>query len=601
MPYQYKPHSHVKIWLTNNRDVFMIFENQTRLIAMREQNPKDPIHLIYDSSLLSEQALAELMEFCKENTITPVDADGFKDQLQSEDERTLFDLYKDEISHLKEGGNLGVASDILRWLSPSYRLGSYTDLDVPLNTGALPEEVTVDAPLLLNIGSLKLLGTKEMVLTLNEYIAVVDEEKAKKQIEQIHRGLIRKLQHYSSDYIQKTEQMLSQGSFLNRILMGYMKNRAEALYIQKSTELEPANGIHTSRNLRAYVNEIMKDTNKYLDFKKQSADETKEEVIQRLRKELASQQTFSKWLFFRKEYYEARFALGQADEKFVKYLMQKERSLYLKSIVICTTGPIEVANSLYGTYVMKSREINKKVKPMTFSHYNLDAAFLSNNVVPLHENPLSMLKFLGADVGELNDSSWLEEGMALQETRQQKLLARQAALQEELPDTLKNMKTKIEAHIQKLKNESKSWFSFLWVSRREAKIAALTSVLQCFDANNTFDIRQFRSILANMDKKTVFSGFFTRITEQLIGQLNEICHEAIVLRAAKDKKLSGIAEAKKLAVVSPTVTEELDGYNPSMSYSCSRSYSNRFFGQPAGKASEASDAEEMDVRYTCGV
>jgi glucosyltransferase Lgt1/2/3 len=538
MSYQYKPHSHVKVWLTNNPQVFMNFENQTRLIEMREQNPKDPIHLIFDSSLLNSDALVEVREFCTENNITPVDADQFKNNLKSDKERQLFEFYKDEITHLKEGGNLGVASDILRWLSASYSLGSYTDLDVPLDTRTVPERVTVEAPLLLNIGSLKLLGTKEMLLTLNEYIAVVDEEAAKEQIERVQSGLIKKLGHYGSDYMQKTEAMLSQGSFLNRILIGYMKNRAEALYIQKSTELHPSNGIHTSRNLRAYVNEVMTNSEKYVNFKKESVNEPHEEVILRLRKELATQQSFSKWLFFRKDYHETRAVLAQTDDKLISYLMKKERSLYLKSIVICTTGPIEVANSLYDTYVMDFKEVNEKVRPSTFSHYELHNAFLSRNVIPLHEDPWSMLKFLGADVGELNDSSWLEEGMNLQQVRQVKLVEKQRQLVADLPFFLSTAKKDIESHLNKLEQEAEGWLGFWGRTRRDAKIAALKEVLGCFDEKNqSFDIAIFRQLSENMDKNTVFAGFFSRRTEDLFQSLEQLCHEAIVLRIAKGKKL----------------------------------------------------------------
>ena len=61
---------------------------------MREKNPQDKIHLVYDSSLLSMQARADLEEFCDENNISPVDADKFKEQLQTDAERTLYDFYK---------------------------------------------------------------------------------------------------------------------------------------------------------------------------------------------------------------------------------------------------------------------------------------------------------------------------------------------------------------------------------------------------------------------------------------------------------------------------------------------------------------------------
>lgn len=536
----------------------MNFENQTRLIEMRERNPKDPIHLVYDSSLLNAQALAELHEFCVENNITPVDADKFYDQLQSDKERILYKFYKDEVNNLNKGGNLGVASDILRWLSVSYRLGSYTDLDVPLDTRVTPKTVSVDSPLLLNIGSLKLLGTKEMLLTLNEYIAVVDEEAAKEQINKVHEGLIKKLTHYSSDYMQKTEVMLSQGSFLNRIFMGYMKNRAEALYIQKSTELELPNGDKSSRGLRAYVNEVMTSKEKYLDFKKQVPHETHNEIIKRLRKELQEQQSFSKWLFFRKDFHENKAILSQNDDVFLAYMMKKERSLYLKSIVICTTGPIEVANSLYNTYVMTSDQVNKTVKPSTFSHYGLHNAFLSRNVIPLHENPLSMMRFLGADVGELNDSSWLEEGMNLQQVRQKKLLEKQKQLTDLLPSQLLDAKHQIEQHLQKLEHESKGWFSFLGRSRRDSKITALKGVLACFDEqHHTFDVARFNLLSETLNRLKVFAGFFTRKTEQLIQNLEQLCHEAVVLRVVKGKKLSVGATKDSTSSMMDTLAKRL--------------------------------------------
>ena len=98
MPYKYNPHSHVKVWVSSNPSVFMNFENQTRLIAIREKNPRDVIHLVYDSTMLNKQALHDLDVFCKENNIIPVDADTFKDKLQSPQEQELYECYKDEIT-----------------------------------------------------------------------------------------------------------------------------------------------------------------------------------------------------------------------------------------------------------------------------------------------------------------------------------------------------------------------------------------------------------------------------------------------------------------------------------------------------------------------
>ena len=148
-------------------------------------------------------------------------------------------------------------------------------------------------------------------------------------------------------------------------------------------------------------------------------------MIARLRATFAAQLGFIKWFFFNKEYQNSQAALKQNDEGFLKYLMKKERSLYIKSIVICTTGPLVIAKSLFGDYVLTSAEFNEQATPMSFNHYYLKKAFQSQNSIPLHETVLGMLRFLGAADGDLNDSSWLEEGVTLQNEWQVKLEARQ--------------------------------------------------------------------------------------------------------------------------------------------------------------------------------
>lgn len=154
--YQYNPKLHVKIWLSNDPNVFINLENQIRLLEMREKNPKDTVHLVYDSTLLTHSSVQALHEFSKENDIILIDAHRIKDILELENEKKLYGFYNEEISNLNSGGNLGVASDILRWLSPIYKLGTYTDFDVPIDTANIPSTIPVDSPLLLNIGSLKI-------------------------------------------------------------------------------------------------------------------------------------------------------------------------------------------------------------------------------------------------------------------------------------------------------------------------------------------------------------------------------------------------------------------------------------------------------------
>jgi glucosyltransferase Lgt1/2/3 len=285
----------------------------------------------------------------------------------------------------------------------------------------------------------------------------------------------------------------------------------------------------------------MTNRDQYLDFHKTTPQETHAGVIKRLRTELKSQLGFVKWLFFRKNYYEVKKILAKDDDQFISYMMRVERSLYLKSIVICTTGPISVGKILFGNYVMSSDEINRSVRPYTFSHYGLQQGFLSRNVIPLHENPLRMLKYLGADVGELNDSSWLDEGISLQQKRAMVLLEKQRHLKAELPTTLMHLEKKIVEQVVRLQKESNGLFGFFGPSaRRDAKIEALQAILRCFHSESkTFDVAGLKDILSNnsFNWKQVFAGFFSRRTKNIIDELSLLCHNAVLLRVTIDKKL----------------------------------------------------------------
>jgi glucosyltransferase Lgt1/2/3 len=431
MSYTYNPHRHVKIWFSNNPNYFMNFENQMRLIELREQNFTDEIHLVFDSALLNPSAQERLNSFCTKHRITPIDAARFDMRTLTSREQELYTFYKDEITHLEEGGSLAVASDLLRWLKPVYSKGTYTDFDVPVDTSGLPEVIAVQTPLLLNIGSLHI-RNKETVLVNNDFIAVVDLEGAEEAIKKIQDGFIQVLGHYSNDFIERIEHELGEDNLINPYLLKVMRNRPEAIYIQRSiTQFHKAS---SSRELRGSIKEIMTNKQKYLHFSQLHAKESKHELLQRLRRELISQQSFIKWIFFRNEYLEAKSMLLLDDEAFIQARMKKERSLYLKSVVVCTTGPLSLSKVLFGGYVFDAHEFTRKIKPFSFNNYYLKKAFQSQNSIPLHENFFGMLHFLGAEEGRLNDSSWLEEGIRLQKCRELCLKDKQAALIKELQD-----------------------------------------------------------------------------------------------------------------------------------------------------------------------
>ncbi|MDR3442298.1 MAG: glycosyltransferase family 88 protein [Legionella sp.] len=531
MSYKYNPHQHVKIWLSNNPDIFINLENQIRLIQMREKNLNDVIHLIYDATLLSPTALAQLNVFCSENRIIPVNADSFKNLLKSDLEHQLFSFYQDEIQHLSEGGNLAVGSDILRWLSPVYSLGTYTDFDFPIDTSHLPALMEVKSPLLLNIGSLKM-GKKEFIFANNDYVAIIDEVAASEHIINVQRGIIDKLTCYQTDFMEKTRNDLGSG-FINRQLFKLMENRSEPAYITKSNEINKER--NSSRNFRNYIRQIMSDKTRFLIFNRKSEIETEAMIIKRLKDELQKQLNVIKYCFFSKEYAEIKQIVRQNDKVVLNYLMKKELNLYLKSIIVCTTGPIEIVNALFGAYVLNSKLFIQKIQPFSFNTYNLKKAFQSLNSIPLHENSFGMLRFLGVGEGEINDSSWLDSGRQLQEMRVKKLAVQQEELASNLPESFLQIKQEMEAHLNKQLNTP---YQVLFKTQEQTKL--LQELLQCFkQEENEFDAAEFKTVLlsTNLRQGSILSRLFFRKTKRLINDLESLSHRAILFSLTENRKV----------------------------------------------------------------
>lgn len=525
MSYQYNIHVHVKIWLSNNPNVFMNLENQIRLIEMRETNLEDIIHLVYESTLLQQQAIQELHLFCKENNIIAIDAHYIDSKLQTKQEKILYEFYKAEIYNLKTGGNLGVASDILRWLSPIYRYGTYTDFDFPIDTSHFPEPILVDAPILLNIGSLKM-GKNEFILSNNDFVAIVDEGAAHKIIETVQQGIINKLTQYDTDFVERIEKELVDNSFLFKHLMKFMKNRSEFTYIVKSKTVNHTKTPISSLQARGFFYEMTMDRNKYLNFNQTSTQETHATIIKRLRKELNAQLTPTKYFFFKKEYTFIKHILDQKDDNFVDYLMKKEQDLYLKSIVVCTSGPIEISNALFEGYIVNTDNFTTKVQPFSFQQYGLQKSFQSKNSIPLHESVFGMLKFLGVAEGQLNDSSWLDSGKKLQAIRTIKLSNRQNELATQLPHSLLRIKNNIHLHLKKISTMPQTL-------RNQQRTETLEHILACFDpVQNVFNITPFKNLKLGLqchNKETY--------DKKLIEELATLCHEAVIFSLAKNKKI----------------------------------------------------------------
>lgn len=492
MTYSFNPHRHTKIWLSKNPNVFMNFENQMRLVEMRNQNLNDIIHLVYDSSLLNKNAQQNLQKFCHQHQFTPIDIDDIQRTELTKEENRLLDYYYDEIQHIKEGGNLAVASDILRWISPIYKLGSYTDFDVPVNTQNLANSCPVKSPILLNIGSLKI-GKNELILSNNDFISITDPEAATEQIKTVQNNILSTLDEYHTDFIETATAALGSDHFLYTRFSRYMKSRSESEYMGKSEQLNCKHK-KTSRELRKLINEVTSNPKQYIDFNRLTKEETDSQVITRLRKELHAQLSLIKWFFFNKEYSAIQSALKQSDDKFIAYCTQRDRALYTKSIVVCTTGPIAIARALFGNYVLNSSEFNEKVTSASIHHYALEKHFQSQNAIKLHENALGMLRFLGKADGELNDSSWLEEGEKLQKSRE-------TVFFEKLKNELYELKKSINQRLHTLE-KPKFGLSFMSKNQTQTEQLVLEHLLECFNIDHdSIDLEKFSSLKSNPSQK----------------------------------------------------------------------------------------------------
>ncbi len=98
--YLLNPHRHVKIWLSPNSDVFLPKDYQDLLIGSVLENRNDIFHFFYDSRLLKQHSLEQLKGFCDRYLIRTHDIKNIEPQ--SEREKKLLMLYRDELCHLKK-------------------------------------------------------------------------------------------------------------------------------------------------------------------------------------------------------------------------------------------------------------------------------------------------------------------------------------------------------------------------------------------------------------------------------------------------------------------------------------------------------------------
>lgn len=440
MTYRYNPHCHVKIWLSKNPHSFLNLENQHRIAKMREINPSDRIHFIFDGHLLTSTAVEELIAFCKHYQLIPKDVRELIATCKSVEEKNLVELYKAEVACLQHGGNPAAASDILRWLEPVYSLGTYTDFDIQINTQQLLETIEVNSSILLNIGSIahseedswsdsdsddSVLTQKPQppvetlrraVYVNNDLLAIVDPKQAQMTIKRIQTAIYQACQKQSShqspyiQYINAMKTSLNPKSFNPKI-------EAPILYCLHQRSIDK-----TAIELRQKILESTADNQTFCQTFFSPEHRLKGNLITHSAKLIKNYKIPTQSLWIGLEDNEFEIDETQPDPTVVQTFREKNRFHLLKDSVIHTTGAGVLLCTLFPEFIYNTEAFNERIAPYSFEHYHLTAAFHSTNGIPLNGDVSALLR-VNAEI-EHNDCSWLPEGEAQQKIREAALIER---------------------------------------------------------------------------------------------------------------------------------------------------------------------------------
>lgn len=514
MTYTLNPHRHVKIWLSDDKNVFMNLTNQKRLIKMRHINPKDEIHLVYDSRLLTPTACENLQKFCTKYRITPKDFSVVK--AQDDTEEILIHLYEDEILNLNDGGNLGAASDIIRWIPEVFKLGIYSDLDVGVDTRHLPDTVEVERPVLLDLGSVRL-SNKEQLLVNNHIVAVANEAMDCAEINNIQQNIIKGLTNKDifKQQIERIKAHKDDGDLTQRVITSTTNslNQLHTDYENKSI-----------REFRQHLRSVY--VNQTLFCKKKDLSVSQIAAITRA----LGSSLLIKWLLPAIYQKNASLAKNKSDYELVTELMELEATPIFVNSVIYTSGPVAVERGLFSSTYYSPDKINSSVAPYSLEHHNLSKAFITNNRFDLHTSCSTVMKKIksaGDFVGTLCDISWLKIGKDALSKRDQKAQAKKEVYNQTLPANFIEMKTKVSDHIAKIEADLLGCFGFYRNKQRHVKIAGLKDILTCFEQDK-FNISKFETILESFKlyENNLYASIGKSVTKELIDDLIRFSNKA---------------------------------------------------------------------------
>lgn len=508
MSYNFNPHRHVKIWLSKDKDSFLNLENRVRLVKMRDDNPGDEINFIYDSSLLSASAQEELQSFCKQYGIIAKDVrTEIIPFCATDNEKKLLSLYEEEINNLDAGGNLAAASDILRWLKPVYDLGIYSDFDIEVLTRDFPATLTVDRPILFNLGSFSR-GDKNHPTVNNDILAVTNSQDA----------------YFKINKVQLT-------------ILTYCKkpiNFPKSFLIDDETQFNlNFNTQINARQRRADVLRITEDNQTFSQFilatrqspiREQFQEERVTAAARLQRKIIKSQlQDRNENNLLESEYkaVEALFAI-EDDQEFIAQVRKKLRMQLIKSSVIGSTGPGTILHSLFSSPGYSDEILKEVVVPFSMANYGIEKAFSSKNTLPLFAEDLNVItRNDKLSQFEVSDVSWLEEGQNVIKERENKIRERQLLITQ----SFSSMREKLQNHVKTIEKDLQGYFGFYRNKQRHAKLQALKTILSYFD-ENSFDTARFRINLEQFHTQDIAAGLGQSHTLKLIQELEQLSKQA---------------------------------------------------------------------------
>lgn len=540
MKYSFNPHCHVKIWLSKEPDLFLAYENQLRLIEMRQKNTNDKISLLYSQDLLSEKAHAELKLFCYRNRIIPVSIEeNIAPRCKTSNEQALLACYQQEVFAFKNGnGNPAAASDILRWINSVYELGVYSDFDVKIDTKALPPLIEVDSPLLLNLGSFFIPRRAHILSLNNNVIAVVNNHAANIHIESIQNSILSAYQLGESDftynaYVQACVKELS--AKIPHTFVHPLKSIFSS-HIRTTTELDALRQkFGTPISIRGQLkHERDNDPHQFImrvlrilgfDGTLNQEEPLISRAVDCFRRYLKDKTGWLAWFTMpRNEYKSIRAKINLGDDALCKAIMDEIYTILYMQTVTGSTGPLQVLMAIFKQTTFEPFSFNIMARPFAFSHYGLQHAFQLDHGLPLDASIFKVLETFAAcdKPSEHGNLSWTSQGVMAQNQRGALIKAQI----KRLPQQFLELKTEIEVHKKAIERSVQRCFGFYRKKVRVAKIDALNEVLNYF-AEGYFNVAAFTQAVAHFPDKHM--GFDATIGQNTTKKLIEKCSEYALL------------------------------------------------------------------------